>query len=70
MVSLKFKCSIEKKDFIELEVINNRLEIIIVNKDEEFEDNFCGVILDKSTAIKLSKELRKQIALIQDEEGI
>ena len=70
MVSLKFKCSIEKKDFIELEVINNRLEIIIVNKDDEFEDNFCGVILDKSTAIKLSKELRKQIALIQDEKGI
>jgi hypothetical protein len=28
------------------------------------------ICLDKTTAIKLSKELRKQIALIDDEEGI
>ena len=64
MVSLKFKCSVETKDFIELEVAHNRLEIVITNKDEDGYDDLCGVILDKSTAIKLSKEIRKQIALL------
>jgi hypothetical protein len=63
MVSLKFKCSIQSKDYVEIEIRENRLEIIICNKDE-YGDDYCGVVLDKSTAIKLSKELRKQIALL------
>jgi hypothetical protein len=65
MVSLKFKCALISKDFIEIEAVNQRIEIIIVNHDEiGLEIENCGVSLDKSTAIKLSKELRKQIALL------
>jgi hypothetical protein len=41
--------------------INNEIYLSI---NEQF------ICLDKDTAIRLSKELRKQIALIQDEEGI
>ena len=65
MVSLKFKCSLISKDFIEIEATNQRIEIVIVNHDDFDEEHAtCGVILDKFTAIKLSKELRKQIALL------
>ena len=65
MVSLKFRCSLISKDFIEMEATNQTIEIIIVNHDKDDEVNdTCGVSLDKSTAIKLSKELRKQIALL------
>jgi hypothetical protein len=64
-VSLKFKCALISKDFIEIEATNQRIEIIIVNHDDFGEgDETCGVSLDKFTAIKLSKELRKQIALL------
>ena len=64
-VSLKFKCSLISKDFIEIEALNQRIEIVIINHDDCGEENeICGVSLDKFTAIKLSKELRKQIALL------
>lgn len=41
--------------------INNEIYLSI---NEQF------ICLDKDTAIRFSKELRKQIALIEDEEGI
>jgi len=61
MVSLKFH---SVSDFYGcLEIIKtkdeNKLIIIVTN-----EDNISALHLDKSTAIKLSKELRKQIALL------
>ncbi len=60
MVSLKFHCKDEHQDFIEVEKLSETLLINIV------EDGVCqSVVLDKSTAIKLSKELRKQIAEIE-----
>lgn len=62
MVSLKFRCSMDRRDFLDIEVIDNRIEIVITNKDDDGCDEYCGVILDKNTAIKLSKEIRKQIA--------
>lgn len=45
----------------------NEIFVGIRNTANDLENFIC---LDKSTAIKLSKELRKQIALIDDEEGI
>lgn len=64
MVSLKFRCSVETRDFLDLEIIEDRIHVVITNKDEDGFDEYCGVILDKYTAVKLSKELRKQIALL------
>lgn len=59
MVSLKFHCKDEHQDFIEVEKLSDTLLFNIV------EDGvWQSVVLDKSTAIKLSKELRKQIAEI------
>ena len=45
--------------------IHNELYISI-----QEENCSAHIVLNKAIAIKLSKELRKQIALIQDEEGI
>ena len=60
MVSLKFH---DKNDSTTIEVFANtslnHLYIEVVRDDE-----WLNLELDKSTAIKLSKELRKQIALL------
>lgn len=47
---------------------NTHHEIYIAIKMYDNIEHF--ICFDKSTAIKLSKELRKQIALIEDEKGI
>ena len=60
MVSLKFRCQESKEDFIEIDVISATSLIISITQDN-YEK---AVNLDKHTAIKLSKELRKQIALL------
>ena len=60
MVSLKFRCQETKEDFIEIDVISETSLIISITED----NHETAVNLDKSTAIKLSKELRKQIALL------
>ena len=60
MVSLKFHCQDAKEDFIEIDIKSGTSLIISVTEDR----NETVVNLDKSTAIKLSKELRKQIALL------
>ena len=50
----------------ELKVFCNSCNDIYISIEHpEFPASF--ICLDKSTAIKLSKELRKQIALIEDE---
>lgn len=60
MVSLKFH---DKKDSTTIEFFANtslnHLYVEVVRDDE-----WLNLELDKSTAIKLSKELRKQIALL------
>ena len=64
MVSLKFHCKLNKYDFLDLEVISiDSLHILVEENNDERETISC-IVLDKSTAIKLSKELRKQIALL------
>ncbi len=60
MVSLKFRCQETKEDFVEIDVISGTSLIISITED----NHERAVNLDKSTAIKLSKELRKQIALL------
>lgn len=46
--------------------VNSQLEITVRIKDESFDGpyNIQLISLDKQTAIKLSRELRKQIALL------
>lgn len=61
MVSLKFHCQDVKKDFITIDLTPNKKGLFIVIVEE---NNNSIINLDKSTAIKLSKELRKQIALL------
>jgi hypothetical protein len=60
MVSLKFH---DQSDDTTIEIIANTKKNCLyleVNKDYEL----LNMEIDKSTAIKLSKELRKQIALL------
>ena len=64
MVSLKFHCKLEKSDFLELEVISSGSLHISVKENSDESGVISSIVLDKSTAIKLSKELRKQIALL------
>jgi hypothetical protein len=69
MVKLVFYGS-EKSDMTETELTCLCVsgdEIYIAMQDAELKNY---IVLDKSTAIKFSKELRKQIALIEDEKGI
>ena len=57
-VSLKFHDVVDSL-YIELSAVSNHLQIKIVSYEE-----YAFIELDKATAIKLSKELRKQIALL------
>lgn len=69
MVTLIFHGS-QKSDMTETELsclCNYYDEICIKIENSQFENY---IVLDKSTAIKFSKELRKQIARIEDEKGI
>jgi hypothetical protein len=43
---------------------NDEIVFIIIDTDCNHDYNMQCIALDKSTAIKLSKELRKQIALL------
>lgn len=60
MVSLKFH---DRKDATTIEVIANQTTNCLY-VGVEFEEQLLNLELDKQTAIKLSKELRKQIALL------
>lgn len=59
MVSLQFH-DVEDDTVLSIQV-NDSLTIYLEN---EYEEISWGISMDKSTAIKFSKELRKQIALL------
>ena len=60
MVSLKFHCQSNDGTTIELNAEEDGLNLIVRS-----ENNLTYIVeLDRMTAIKFSKELRKQIALI------
>lgn len=64
MVSLKFHDVSFKDDYIELGVIPDDVSLVIsITKGNDTNEQ-THIHLDRMTAIKLSKELRKQIALI------
>ena len=70
MVQLVFYGS-EKSETNDTELrcfCNSRNEIFIGIK--EYASPEIWIALNKQTSIKFSKELRKQIALISDEEGV
>ena len=62
MVSLKFHDKTTRLDWIEVNA--DILENDLIFKFIESDNQLGQIFLDKSTAIKLSKELRKQIALL------
>ena len=64
MVSLKFHDVSFKDDYIELGAIPNDFSLVISITKENNTNEQTHIYLDKMTAIKLSKELRKQIALL------
>ena len=64
MVSLKFHDESLKEDFIEVMSIPNDKSVVFMITKGSNTDESTNIYLDKSTAIKLSKELRKQIALL------
>ena len=67
-VKLSFQgTEISSTDLRELECYaggNNEIVVLITNTDCEHDYNQQFVALDKHTAIRLSRELRKQIALL------
>jgi hypothetical protein len=65
MVKLQFHGTVNSMDNNYLEVFATEKQEILINIQNslnEFDMNFIS--LDKETAIKLSKEIRKQISLI------
>ena len=62
MVSLNFH-DVQDCTLLTVEAIKES-ETIFIHIECESEDKSWGIYLDKSTAIKFSKELRKQIALL------
>ena len=66
-VKLTFQGTEESKTSnIDLECYegNNEIAIVLTTNDGSHYSNFKCVALDKATAIRLSRELRKQIALL------
>lgn len=64
MVSLKFHDESLKEDFIEvMSIPHDKSVVFMITKGSNIDES-TNIYLDKSTAIKLSKELRKQIALL------
>jgi hypothetical protein len=59
-VSLKFHDSTDDT-VLTMDIELNEIHIHLESK---YEEECWGIFLDKSTAIKFSKELRKQIALL------
>lgn len=64
MVSLKFHDEEVKENFIEVEAYSDAKSLIVSITNGSNEDNSSHIFLNKMTAVKLSKELRKQIALL------
>lgn len=62
MVSLKFHDVSFKEDYIELDVMIDLEQLVISISKGNDKENDSIIFLDRQTAIKLSKELRKQIA--------
>jgi hypothetical protein len=64
MVSLKFIGVSNSEDYIEMKASSEH-NLILFKMQENKKESF--IILDRITAIKFSKELRKQISLIPDQ---
>ncbi len=61
-ITLKFHdCTDDTVLELEADITSNCVHI---NLESKYEQECWGIFLDKSTAIKFSKELRKQIALL------
>ena len=70
MVTIRFHSELEDEKHLYLECIKNvsdNIVVIIENKDDE--EDYKLISLDLKTAIKLDKELRRQIALIKEDKN-
>jgi len=68
-VELKFTSSVRSTDLTFLKVFANNLNEIYIEITDPTQDEFYNsqrIFIDKETAIKLAKELRKQISMLED----
>ena len=63
MVTLKFHCNDVREDYLTLNIFE-AINCLLVDFYDSESEQTSSIVLNKSTAIKLSKELRKQIALL------
>ena len=68
-------CGIDKSVFEDSSIecfanIHGNISIIIEEHNDTDYLNYKAIVLDRETAIRFAKELRKQIALISNEKGI
>ena len=47
-------------------VVNGRIDIMLYDPTSDEQQNCTSILMDKETAIKFAKELRKQISFLQD----
>jgi exosome complex RNA-binding protein Rrp42 (RNase PH superfamily) len=47
-------------------VVNSRIDIMLYDPTCDEQQNCTSIYLDKDTAIKFAKELRKQISFLED----
>lgn len=67
-VELKFTSSVRSTDLTFLKVFANNLNEIYIEITDPTQDEFYNsqrIFIDKETAIKLAKELRKQISMLE-----
>ncbi len=68
-VELKFTSSERSSDLTFLKVFANNLNEIYIEITDPTQEEFYNsqrIFIDKETAIKLAKELRKQISMLED----
>lgn len=66
MVKLEFLSKAESEILTKLEVFTISSKTVVVKIEDCLDNDFLLVALDKQTAIKLAKELKKQISFLED----
>ena len=51
---------------LSVSVVNSRIDIMLYDPTSDEQQNCTSILMDKETAIKFAKELRKQISFLQD----
>lgn len=65
-IEMIFKGEDEDPNQLTIGISLNRIDIMIYDPTSKSQENMMDILLDKETAIKLAKELRKQISFLED----